>query len=166
MRRRQRKRVALPPRGVAEQTWKRGEAWSRDFQGLHARCARRWPPLPHAHHHGSGDAGPRPARRIPIPMARPSRSPSTTDPSSRGRSWMLGPMRMASRWISSSPANRRRTPTSRASTARSVMSARICSGLAASPTPARLSTSGRRTTTPSGRIAPCSSRLQRSMPSH
>lgn len=31
LRRRKRKRVALPPRGVAEQSWKRGEAWTMDF---------------------------------------------------------------------------------------------------------------------------------------
>jgi putative transposase len=31
LRRRKRKRVAVPPRGAAEQTWKRGEAWSMDF---------------------------------------------------------------------------------------------------------------------------------------
>ena len=31
MRRRKRKRVAVPARGVQERTWKRGEAWSMDF---------------------------------------------------------------------------------------------------------------------------------------
>jgi putative transposase len=31
MRRRKRKRVAVPPRGAQEQSWKRGEAWSMDF---------------------------------------------------------------------------------------------------------------------------------------
>jgi putative transposase len=31
LRRRKRKRVAVPPRGAGEQTWKRGEAWSMDF---------------------------------------------------------------------------------------------------------------------------------------
>jgi putative transposase len=31
LRRRKRKRVAVLPRGVQEQTWKRGEAWSMDF---------------------------------------------------------------------------------------------------------------------------------------
>jgi putative transposase len=31
LRRRKRKRVAVPPRGAQEQSWKRGEAWSMDF---------------------------------------------------------------------------------------------------------------------------------------
>ena len=31
LRRRKRKRVALPPRGATEQTWRRGEAWRMDF---------------------------------------------------------------------------------------------------------------------------------------
>jgi putative transposase len=31
MRRRKCKRVAVPPRGAQEQTWKRGEAWTMDF---------------------------------------------------------------------------------------------------------------------------------------
>ncbi len=188
MRRRKRKRVAVLPRGAVEQTWKRGEAWSRawtsDFMQDVLVDGRRFrtlnildlvtreclaievdTSLP-----GHAWSTRRRSTSSSPPMARPSRSPSTMAPSSPGRSldaWAYAQAyATASRSTSSSPANPRRMPTSRASTAASAMNASISTGSAAWLMLDPSFTPGRRTTTPNDRTAPCSSRLQPSMPSH
>ena len=54
MRRRKRKRVAVPPRGVAGADLEAGRSLE---YGLHAGCAHRWTALSYAQHPRSGDEG-------------------------------------------------------------------------------------------------------------
>ena len=148
--------------------WKRGEAWSMDFMQdvlIDGRRFRTLNILDLRDTRVLGDGGrhlvARPARDA---RARPARRLLWRAQADHGRQWprvcwarpgRLGVRARRDAWISSSLANPRRTPTSRASTASFAMSAWICTGSAVSPMPEPSSRPGRRSTTPSDPIAPC-----------
>jgi putative transposase len=135
MRRRRRKRVAVPPRGAQAQTWKRGEAWSMDFMQDVLTDGRRFRTLNImdlvtreclALEVDTSLPGQRVTRVLDQLVAyhgAPKQITVDNGPEFAGQAWTPGPMPMVSRWTSSSPVSRRKMPISRASTASFAMSA-------------------------------------------